>query len=196
MGVKMKAADVKEVLKLAGKKNVRLPTEEKTRFVDAMRHLKEHEGDKEAAVTALAKQFGTKRKMDQEKEKKEEKEEDEVVDNDEEDHEDDGESDDTKKPKKKRAKTQVRTEIFCEENRPLVEAFRELQRYEFDVGQRFKGAAYAKVATALAGLDYKVESGQKCMEMKGIGKASANKIDEFLQTGKIETLENARAERE
>ena len=60
-----------------------------------------------------------------------------------------------------------------------------------------QGAAYKKVAEALSRLSAPVRTGKALAsgkeKVQGIGKASGEKIDEYLVTGKIEKLEQYRA---
>lgn len=147
-------------------------------------------------MEALGRQFGVK-----EKEEERRKKEESVIDLDGEGSgggEEEKEEEEEGEPKKKKRKTRTETklDVKCEANEGLVAAFKELSKYEFEEGQKFKGAAYVKVANALAALEDKVESGKACLELKGVGKASAKKIDQFLETGKIDRLEEARMSRE
>jgi hypothetical protein len=61
---------------------------------------------------------------------------------------------------------------------------------------KFGGLTNQKVARAVAGLEFKVTSGEdlveKASKVPGVGAGSAKKIDEFLETGKIEQLEEKR----
>ncbi|RLO08396.1 hypothetical protein DYB28_003981, partial [Aphanomyces astaci] len=78
-------------------------------------------------------------------------------------------------------------------NQALAEAFSDLAGFEFKKGDRFKGGSYSKVAKAIRDAEDELTSGKQAMKLKGVGKASATKIDEFLETGKIEKLEEYRA---
>eukprot|EP00468_Gymnochlora_sp_CCMP2014_P013348 CAMPEP_0167765264 /NCGR_PEP_ID=MMETSP0110_2-20121227/14573_1 /TAXON_ID=629695 /ORGANISM="Gymnochlora sp., Strain CCMP2014" /LENGTH=327 /DNA_ID=CAMNT_0007652923 /DNA_START=70 /DNA_END=1053 /DNA_ORIENTATION=- len=86
-------------------------------------------------------------------------------------------------------------EANMKENMGIVESFWELASFEFkDMQNKMKGIAYQKVARAVAGLDYVVTNGSILAKkgpkkVAGIGKVSGMKIDEFLETGKIERLE-------
>lgn len=50
-----------------------------------------------------------------------------------------------------------------------------------------------KAYSALMDHDEVITSGKQAKKIKGIGDSSAKKIDEFLETGKIEALEEVRA---
>ncbi|OQR86509.1 hypothetical protein THRCLA_22962 [Thraustotheca clavata] len=78
------------------------------------------------------------------------------------------------------------------ENQELSEAFTELAGFEFKRGERFKGMANSRAAKSIRDTEEKIESGDVAMHLKGIGKGSAKKIDEFLKNGKIEKLEDYR----
>ena len=76
-------------------------------------------------------------------------------------------------------------------NMGLVNAFNEMAEFEFSIGSdTFKGDAYRKVANALSLITVPIRSGKALANGKekvaGIGKASGEKIDEFLSTGKIQ----------
>jgi len=89
------------------------------------------------------------------------------------------------------------TEVGNEANRALVNAFAEMSSHEFKNKDTFKALAYKKVAAALAKLSVPVTSGKKLAsgkgKLEGVGKASGQKIDEFLETGQIAKLEEYRA---
>ena len=59
-------------------------------------------------------------------------------------------------------------------------------------GRGFKANAYKKVAKVLRDAP-KVESGEEAGKMAGIGKSSALKIQEFLDTGTMAKLEEIRS---
>lgn len=52
--------------------------------------------------------------------------------------------------------------------------------------------AYRKAANVLAGHPTRIKSGKEAKELEGIGKKIADKIDEFLQTGKLRKLEDVK----
>ena len=87
----------------------------------------------------------------------------------------------------------------CEvpENAPIAAAFDELADLTRKSGAAaFKTNAYKKVARAIRGLTYKITDGKalakKKTKVEGVGKASADKIQEFLDTGKISKIEELR----
>ncbi|KAJ8903717.1 hypothetical protein NDN08_004817 [Rhodosorus marinus] len=194
MPPKVKKSHIKEILRLAESKHVRLPTDEAGRLVAAARYYKEL-GDKEKAADALLKQFGVKKDFVKDEQElardKLQKEEAEL-----EDEKEDADGD-QEQPKKKRAKQEpAAAHVTVEKNRPLTELFRELAKYEFEEENRQKGFAYQKVGTAIAECDFEVTSGKEAMTLKGVGKSSGSKIDEYLTTGKIAKIEEARRSRE
>jgi DNA polymerase beta len=66
----------------------------------------------------------------------------------------------------------------------------ELAEYENIVGRNvFKSNAYKTAASVLASHPKRIASGEEAAKLKGIGKKIAQKIDEFLATGKLEKLE-------
>mmetsp|Transcript_26423 Transcript_26423/g.63765 ORF Transcript_26423/g.63765 Transcript_26423/m.63765 type:complete len:326 (+) Transcript_26423:188-1165(+) len=97
--------------------------------------------------------------------------------------------------KKKKKRPAPKAEI--DENQGLVDSFWDLASFEFKhMMNTMKGISYQKVARALASYGKKVSSGVKLSKGKeklpGVGKASAAKIDEYLENGKIERLERYR----
>merc|ERR1739845_120498 len=76
-------------------------------------------------------------------------------------------------------------------NAELAACFKELSDYEFKQKATFKGIAYKKVAQTLSQMD-PIRSVLQVKGIKGIGKQSYAKIDEYLDTGRIERLEKYR----
>jgi hypothetical protein len=65
--------------------------------------------------------------------------------------------------------------------------------YESKAGNTWGGGAYQKVAAALKSLKKVVTAGADVANVSGFGKASVEKIDEFIKTGKIQNLEDLKA---
>ncbi|TMW62656.1 hypothetical protein Poli38472_005274 [Pythium oligandrum] len=207
----------KELVALCEKEGVKLPTNPINAMVEAgtmLNATKENgEFQMEKALKEMIVKFGQKetattttkkRKAPASKVKKEEKA-----------PEDDGDDEDKPKAKKKRTKKKVKTEddddeasdedgkkekkarskptATCEDNQELADAFAELSGFEFKRGEKFKGGTWSKVAKAIRDHDEKISSGKQAQKLKGIGKSAAAKIDEFLETGTLETLEQFRA---
>lgn len=80
-------------------------------------------------------------------------------------------------------------ETASPENADLAAAFNELASAYFKAGDRMRGAAYKKATATIADQPDPITSGKACKSLPGIGKASVEKIDEFLQTGRIAKLE-------
>jgi hypothetical protein len=80
-------------------------------------------------------------------------------------------------------------ECVVAENAPLAGVFKELSSFEYKKGDNIKGTAYKKVSAALAAHTEKITSGKEAKKLAGIGKSSADKIDEFLSSGKVAKLE-------
>ncbi|KAL0589566.1 hypothetical protein ABG067_002470 [Albugo candida] len=97
--------------------------------------------------------------------------------------------DDSEKQERKKSKP-VAT---CKENQALAEIFGELAGFEFKRGERFKGGTYSKAAKAIRDADEVISSGKQAQKLKGIGKSTGAKIDEFLETGTLSVLEEYRA---
>lgn len=109
------------------------------------------------------------------------KEEDEEAEN--------GDVGDEPKAKKQKKKPTA----VCEANQALADAFAELSGFEFKRGEKFKGGTWSKVAKAIRDSEDEISSGKLALKLKGVGKSSAAKIDEFLETGTLEKLEEYRA---
>ncbi|RLU17660.1 hypothetical protein DMN91_009896 [Ooceraea biroi] len=76
-------------------------------------------------------------------------------------------------------------------NQDLCDFLMELADYERNVSKNvFKCNAYRKAAGTLGTLSERVKSGEEAKKLPGIGVKIATKIDEFLQTGKLQKLEN------
>ena len=79
-------------------------------------------------------------------------------------------------------------------NQPLVDALWELRGLEFKGGATYKAIAYGKGAAMIATLPYKVVDSKvlvaKKTKVKFIGKGLAQKIQEFLDDGKIQKSED------
>lgn len=83
------------------------------------------------------------------------------------------------------------SEISGNPNQDLCDFLIELANYERNVSKNiFKYNAYRKAASTLKGLPERVKSGQEARKLPGIGEKIAKKIDEFLETGKLQKLEN------
>ena len=70
-----------------------------------------------------------------------------------------------------------------------LEALASLEGEDHGSQDPFKIRAYRKAAEIIRELDFEVTSGEEAKKLPGIGKGIAKKIDEFLETGKIERLE-------
>ncbi|CAE7503845.1 unnamed protein product [Symbiodinium pilosum] len=94
----------------------------------------------------------------------------------------------------KAAKVQKKTLDRTGPNEELAALFDELASFEFKKGgtSKFAGAAFKKVAATLRGLE-KVTTGKSLASLKGVGKESVKKIDQYLETGKIDKLEKYRS---
>ncbi|KAJ9463539.1 Poly polymerase 1 [Diplonema papillatum] len=79
-------------------------------------------------------------------------------------------------------------------NDELASLFTELAQMETMAGNTWPVRAYQKVATALRSHAAKITSGKQAMKIPNVGKASADKIQEFLDTGSIQKLEDLREE--
>ena len=68
--------------------------------------------------------------------------------------------------------------------------FAELANYERNINRNiYKYNAYRNAANVLAAHPTRIKSGEEAQKLKGIGAKIAKKIDEFLQTGKLQKLE-------
>ncbi|ETI51505.1 hypothetical protein L917_04830 [Phytophthora nicotianae] len=188
----------KELLALCTKEGVKIPTDPVNAAVEAgtMLNATRENGEfqLDAALKEMIKKFGVKEsaspkkkgKTDVKTEKKtgRKRKSAEVKDEDGDDADEDEKK--TKKPRKK-------AEATCEDNQTLADAFAELSGFEFKRGEKFKGGTWSKVAKAIRDCETKLTCGKDALKLKGVGKSSAAKIDEFLETGTLEKLEEYRA---
>jgi len=79
-------------------------------------------------------------------------------------------------------------------NAALVAAFHEYATLLKEKKDFFKYKAIFNVVTALSELEYTVTSGKQVKDIKGIGKSSQLKIDEFVSTGKIGAIADLKGE--
>ncbi|EFN67190.1 DNA polymerase beta, partial [Camponotus floridanus] len=78
-------------------------------------------------------------------------------------------------------------------NQDLCDFLLELADFERNVSKNiYKYNAYRKAAGTLSALPERVKSGEEAKKLPGIGIKIAKKIDEFLQTGKLQKLEDIR----
>ncbi|KAJ0409118.1 hypothetical protein P43SY_002252 [Pythium insidiosum] len=201
----------KELIALCEKEGVKLPTNPVNAMVEAgtmLNATKENgEFQLEKALKEMISKFGQKEVVTKKRKVAVVKKES-VKDNDAEDASEGEEP----KPKKKRTtkkakdaddddddgeekskKPRARPTANCEDNQELADAFAELSGFEFKRGERFKGGTWSKVAKAIRDHDEKITSGKQAQKLKGIGKSAAAKIDEFLESGSLEQLEEYRA---
>ena len=74
-------------------------------------------------------------------------------------------------------------------NAQLVDVFTQLAKFAFQHKDKQRGYANQKVALALEHHGAVIASGAEAMALPGVGKSSADKIDEFLASGKVAQLE-------
>jgi poly [ADP-ribose] polymerase len=92
-------------------------------------------------------------------------------------------------------------EALCKNpaNSEIVQVMLELSNCYFKEGNSNAGITYKKVSAAVAGLDFEITEenakglGKNKTKVENIGKGSADKIYEFVTTGKIEKLEEKKA---
>lgn len=100
------------------------------------------------------------------------------------------EEDEDSEDKKKVKKTSVVAE---ERNRPVAEAIKEMADIYFKNKDMRKGGVFSKAAKALRETELPITTAKEAMSLKGIGKGIAGYIEEMLQTGTINKLEELRA---
>eukprot|EP00903_Cladosiphon_okamuranus_P012725 g11896.t1 len=101
--------------------------------------------------------------------------------------------DDSAPKKKKKKKPSTAKQCLCPENKAMADAFDELAGLYFKAGSK-AGGVYKKVVSAIKDMPEPLVKPPKKGEVPGIGAKTIEKIDEFLKTGKIQTLEDKRAE--
>uniref|UniRef100_A0A673CA22 DNA polymerase n=1 Tax=Sphaeramia orbicularis TaxID=375764 RepID=A0A673CA22_9TELE len=78
-------------------------------------------------------------------------------------------------------------------NEGITDFLVELANYEKNVNRAIhKYNAYRKAASTIAKYPHKIKSGEEAKKLDGVGAKIAEKIDEFLQTGKLRKLEKIR----
>uniref|UniRef100_A0A3B4X7F3 DNA polymerase n=1 Tax=Seriola lalandi dorsalis TaxID=1841481 RepID=A0A3B4X7F3_SERLL len=78
-------------------------------------------------------------------------------------------------------------------NEGITDFLVELANYEKNVNRAIhKYNAYRKAASTIAKYPNKIRSGEEAKKLDGVGAKIAEKIDEFLQTGKLRKLEKIR----
>ncbi|XP_063244396.1 DNA polymerase beta-like isoform X2 [Bacillus rossius redtenbacheri] len=78
-------------------------------------------------------------------------------------------------------------------NHDITEFLTELANYERNVNRNiYKYNAYRKAASSIATYSTRIKSGEEAKKLNGVGDKIAKKIDEFLQTGKLQKLEKIR----
>ncbi|XP_008977647.1 DNA polymerase beta isoform X2 [Sapajus apella] len=78
-------------------------------------------------------------------------------------------------------------------NAGITDMLTELANFEKNVSQAIhKYNAYRKAASVIAKYPYKIKSGAEAKKLPGVGTKIAEKIDEFLATGKLRKLEKIR----
>ena len=92
----------------------------------------------------------------------------------------------------------ISSQCVCSSNGPIFEVITELGNFYEKEGNRNATNSYRKVANAIKNLDYEITADNAMglskgrTKVAGIGKGSAEKMKEFLLTGKIEKLEEKR----
>ena len=80
-------------------------------------------------------------------------------------------------------------------NSGICDMLNELAEYEKNINRSLpKFKIYKKASQAIAGQDTKITSGAEARKLDGIGIKIADKIDEYLSTGKLEKVEKIRAD--
>lgn len=78
-------------------------------------------------------------------------------------------------------------------NADFCDSLIELANWEKNVNRNHhKHNAYRKAAQALAGLSFRIKSGDEAKKLPGVGAKIALKIDEIIETGKLQKLDNIR----
>jgi len=75
-------------------------------------------------------------------------------------------------------------------NAPLVGVLKELSSFAFRERDEVRGGAYNKAAAALRMHSVVITSGKEAKKLDGIGKSIARTIDEFLDKGTVQNLED------
>ncbi|OWZ22055.1 hypothetical protein PHMEG_0003298 [Phytophthora megakarya] len=183
----------KELLALCAKEGVKVPTNPVNAAVEAGTMLNATREDGEfqldEALKEMIKKFGVNESVSPKKKDKADVKTEKKTGRKRKSDDVKSEDEDEKKVKKPRKKA----EATCEDNQKLADAFVELSGFEFKRGEKFKGGTWSKVAKAIRDCETTLTCGKDALKLKGVGKSSAKKIDEFLETGTLEQLEEYRA---
>jgi DNA polymerase/3'-5' exonuclease PolX len=82
--------------------------------------------------------------------------------------------------------------VACDGNRPMAEAFADLADAYRDTGEYFKSSVFKKVAGHVAEAPEPITSSKALKGIKGVGKSSLAKVDEFLTTGALAAIAQIR----
>jgi len=94
----------------------------------------------------------------------------------------------------KEARHKKKPDISLATNRAIAKLLRELAANASNVGQdQYRSMAYRRAATTLSNHPTPIASGEEARKLYGIGKSIGAKIDEYLQSGKIQAVEKIRA---
>ncbi len=74
-------------------------------------------------------------------------------------------------------------------NNELSKVFGQLAKQYEDLGEVYRSRAYQKAAIGIANYHHPITSGKQAQTIRGVGKSIADKIDEYLQTGKMKIFE-------
>lgn len=94
-------------------------------------------------------------------------------------------------------KTQIMTEYIIEESEEPVDKgliisylvkLRDMYKAEGDI---YRSRAYARSVSIIEKHQYKINSGDDALKIRGIGKGIAEKIDEIIKTGKLDIVDCA-----
>mmetsp|Transcript_402 Transcript_402/g.584 ORF Transcript_402/g.584 Transcript_402/m.584 type:complete len:210 (+) Transcript_402:336-965(+) len=100
----------------------------------------------------------------------------------------DDEKDEVSPKKTKKSETMVE-----EKNRKVAEAIKEMADIYFRNKDMRKGGVFSKAAKAIRESEIHISTKKEAMTLKGVGKGIAGYIEEFLNSGKIDKLEELRA---
>jgi DNA polymerase beta len=73
-------------------------------------------------------------------------------------------------------------------NQKITAILEQLGEIEWNRGEKFKSKAYRRAKNSLEHLDHEVLSGEEAKHLEGVGEKIAKKIDEIIESGKLNKL--------
>lgn len=89
------------------------------------------------------------------------------------------------KGSKKKKGTHISFSPKKNHNKNITEILNKLAEIEKNRGEVYKAKAYRKSVASLEHLDHEIKSGEEAKLLDGVGEKIAKKIDEIIESGKL-----------